>query len=327
MSRRRAQNQNFDSLLDTMANVVGILVVVLAFTQIHVGQAVRRIHEGESSASTSEDAKAGAMRESTRLERAIASMPAESGKMQQVAEHLAGLHPTAKAPMTAEEVVSAMLRESRKQTQLGRALSPLRAEEQQMQMRLSEARAEFENAVHRVRLPDPRPAPLGTQEMTFFCRYGRVKHVDMEELDRRRVTGIEAARLAGRRSAGSLASSLVRYFYNRDIGDESFRWRLQEQANNQIYVTLAFRNHEVGERRDTIARIESRFRRSLYAADPNRRYIRFHVWNDSFSVYLRARSIAEEMGYSVGFKLSDSEHEFGGYLGWGAPLHDPIPID
>ena len=46
-NRKHEQSQNLDSLLDTMANVVGILVVVMAFTQIQVGEAVRRIHNSE----------------------------------------------------------------------------------------------------------------------------------------------------------------------------------------------------------------------------------------------------------------------------------------
>ncbi len=44
-SRRRAgfQGQNLDSLLDTMANVVGILIVLVAVTQLTLGDAVKRI--------------------------------------------------------------------------------------------------------------------------------------------------------------------------------------------------------------------------------------------------------------------------------------------
>jgi hypothetical protein len=44
--RRRSSDESeggLDSLLDTMTNVVGILVIVLVVTQLGVGDAVRRI--------------------------------------------------------------------------------------------------------------------------------------------------------------------------------------------------------------------------------------------------------------------------------------------
>jgi hypothetical protein len=43
--QRREESQNLDSLLDTMANVTGILVVLLAVTQISVGDAMARLRE------------------------------------------------------------------------------------------------------------------------------------------------------------------------------------------------------------------------------------------------------------------------------------------
>ena len=337
MRRRRDQNQNFDSLLDTMANVVGILVVVMAFTQIHVGEAVRRIHQVETApgAAVSPEARAGAIREGDRLESDLETFAPSSlaavGELERMQErflHHANFQAAdAKDLISAQQVVVALLREDREARERDRSLTNLRAEEQQMQIRLSETRREVESAVHRIRLPDPRPAPLGTEAMTFFCRYGRVKYVDIDELDRLRISGLDSARKAPRYSGSSVLSSLIRHFYQRDIGDDSVRWRLREAANNQIYVKLEFRNREIGEERNTIAAVESHFRQSLYAASPNQRYILFEVWSDSFSVYLRARSIAEEMGYSVGWIMRDRHDEFGGFLGFGAPPGNPIPID
>ena len=43
-----AGDQNVDSLLDTMANVVGILVVLMAVTQMTVNDAMKRIQVWES---------------------------------------------------------------------------------------------------------------------------------------------------------------------------------------------------------------------------------------------------------------------------------------
>jgi hypothetical protein len=339
MNRRRSQNQNFDSLLDTMANVVGILVVVMAFTQIHVGEAVRRIQqEVEASAGrdASDDPHTGAIRESDRLQKAIASFALESGDAPENMDELRGqltrledaISSGKQGTLTTEEVAKALVHEDRIAVQLETTLAALKAEEHQLQIRLNGARGDYENAVHRIRLPDPRPAPLGTKEMTFFCRYGRVNQVDIKDLDRRRNTALGVAETASRHSGRSSVSNIVRHFRTRDIGDKDYRWRMEEISHGGVYVQLEFRNEEIGENRSAIASIESEYRRGLAKSDPNRRFILFHVWPDSFSVYLRARSIAEEMGYSVGWKTLDFDEEYDGYLSHGpADPTNPIPVD
>ena len=56
-SARRGEAESLDSLLDTMANVVGILVMLVAVSQLSLGDAVERIreHAGESAAATPAD--------------------------------------------------------------------------------------------------------------------------------------------------------------------------------------------------------------------------------------------------------------------------------
>ncbi len=47
-ARRNTDSQNLDSLLDTMANVVGILVVLMAVTQLTINDAMKRIRVWKS---------------------------------------------------------------------------------------------------------------------------------------------------------------------------------------------------------------------------------------------------------------------------------------
>ncbi|MFP6605411.1 MAG: hypothetical protein VCC19_02445 [Myxococcota bacterium] len=51
--REGAGDQNVDSLLDTMANVVGILIVLMAVTQLTVNDAMKRIRMWEREEATS----------------------------------------------------------------------------------------------------------------------------------------------------------------------------------------------------------------------------------------------------------------------------------
>ena len=68
----RSPDQNLDSLLDTMSNVVGILVVLVAVTQLSIGDAVERI-TGERNASepVSAEALAQGAQEAENIEAAI----------------------------------------------------------------------------------------------------------------------------------------------------------------------------------------------------------------------------------------------------------------
>jgi hypothetical protein len=39
--------------------------------------------------------------------------------------------------------------------------------------------------------------------------------------------------------------------------------------------------------------------------DPRRTFFQFYVWDDSFDVYLKARELANEAGYSAGWDALD----------------------
>ena len=76
MRRRRTEDEgSLDSLLDTMTNVVGILVIVLVVTQLGVGEAVKRIGKSIDVATlaAAEEKLIEVERENTRLTRVVSS--------------------------------------------------------------------------------------------------------------------------------------------------------------------------------------------------------------------------------------------------------------
>lgn len=334
-NRRRERNQNLDSLLDTMANVVGILVVVLAFTQLQVGEAVRRIHNSEvarirSAGEALAFAGEGALREVSRLEESLRagakSAALVRSELQQLGAQSEKLRAATRFPGVEQaDIVAAILRETGKQHEMRDQLSALRANRKRLEIRLRGSRDAFASATHQIRLPDPRPAPLGTEERVFFCRYGRVSPVDLERLHE--ILNEDLRKATDSPLSGHLAASLlVSHFETHDVGDRDFRWRLSDRAGYGIAARIAFRRDDIGELRSEIVADDSDYRLALSRAQPKSHYLRFYVWSDSFAAYLRAREIAEELGFSVGWRAYDREAEHEGILQANV-LRDAIPID
>jgi len=334
-SGRREQSQNLDYLLDTMANVVGILVVVMAFTQIQVGEAVRRIHDSEvarvrTAGEVLAFAGQGALREVNRLEEslhaAMKSATSVRSELRQLDAQSQKLRAEVLYPgVDQAEIVAAIMKETAIERELREQIATLRADQTKLEIHLRGSRDFFANASHQVRLPDPRPAPPGTEERVFFCRYGRVSEVDLEHLHR--VLNEQLREAAASPLAGSLAASLVvGHFEGHDVGDRAFRWRLSDRAGHGIAARLAFRGEEIGELPMELNAEDSRYRRALSRADPKSHYLRFYVWSDSFASYLRARQIAEEQGFAVGWQAYDRDREHEGILQANV-LREAIPID
>lgn len=343
--RRRNQNQNFDSLLDTMANVVGVLIVVLAITQMHVGEAVRRIQLAEPTEDPVESPEGFVAvipsmrvafgREVRRIERDLRRLDAPTSAIEDragaIATRLARIDslpiPFNQLASPDEELLAEiqaahvrMLEQEEEQARLEQSALVL-------EMRLGELEGLSQAVAHKVRLPDPRPAPFAATELPFFVRNGRVAEADIEELTRTLNRAIRDSTNTDFPDDPFSSSRLVTYFKRRDVGDESYRWELSSISGYRILARLVWRNDEVGEEDGIFNGARSDFRQTLMRRDTRTRYVLFHVWNDSFPAYLRAREIAEGLGFSVGWKIYEADEEFEGVLTTGANPKSAVPVD
>ncbi|MBW2273215.1 MAG: hypothetical protein JRG96_08085 [Deltaproteobacteria bacterium] len=338
--RGDSTNQNLDSLLDTMANVVGILIVVMAVTQITVGQAVKRIRFLESSdaASIAEERSREQEKRSLvsqleelerrwqRLEPTASRAPGQSAALR---EHLSRLesHDIARETRQAQEslLVSSVAGDRDALLGLEGEVSQQREALAARRLRLRQAAEERSRGPFEVRMPDPRPAPPGAVEYVLFCRYGRVIPVDMEGL-------LDVMNEALPRGFGSRTprpaelAQIVRDFGSRLVGDADFRWSVFDRGVYGLAARLSWRDAESGESAGWIEHPESRFRQTLRSVSPRGRFLQFHVWSDSFEVYLAARKLAEKRGFAVGWQAYDEREEYEGVL-TRHKRDDPVPID
>ncbi len=327
MRKSRAAGAGYDSILDTMTNVVGILIIVVAVTQLSVADAVDRGSRGQDQvvAEVSEEALAS-----------VRSSAQELGeRLQDLEERWAGLElksvdrrieleqlERAIRELSAEAVNPTPFhaREATLKTELAsleRQQASVEDAERDALARIRELKASLDSAETpqladrpQVRLPNPDPArSKGKKIYRFFCRNGKVYPVDETQLDKKMFAEIK--RVAGSLKTRSVVTKLdeiKQHFGDNDFGDEFFRlkingWKRNEgrQIRYSLSAEYTLRPHAKGATLEQLKDPASVFGRKLALLDDAKRWIYFGVWEDSFEAYLAARQVAERSGFAVGW--------------------------
>ncbi|MHA7837491.1 MAG: hypothetical protein ACX98W_08550 [bacterium] len=336
-SSRRGLPDNLDPLVDTLSNVVGILVMVVALTQIQVGDAIDRLMAVEAA------------------ERSPSSDPvgiAEGGPGAAAASDLAQLEArrervlaragsTLEGSLRAAETMLARVMEmpSGERTSVDAGGEALRARILERRSELERARgsladreahAEALREVPRelvARLPDPEV--LTGREQWIFCRHGRCYLASQAELvgaGESAIGRILVHHLDARTVRPDEYEALAHYLRKKDIGHGPFVWRFVTRPEPRARLVWTSRESGIEP-----SRLESSpaLRRWLVARDPTKDFIRFHVWSDSFEAYLEARRIVETAGFRAGWKAYETGEELDLPVTFGSrrPAERPIEVD
>lgn len=325
---RRLMPDNLDPLVDTLSNVVGILVIVVALTQIQLGDALARVAELDF------------LR--IREERARGLMPAEAAALGTRRDAL-----LRRTDGSVEESIALATKMLAAVSEMGivapgrgfQSLTELRERLVLSQHDLTERRAAHDRRQQYAvrlelvpkrmvaRLPDPQIVQGKTS--WIFVRNGRIYLADREKL-------FEEGQRAIRRVLGEFArdghvrpdefQAVARYLRKRDAGVGSFRWHLKTQP--EIRVELALRSPDEGLEHPGL---ESNLamRSWLAQRSPEIDFIQFHVWGDSFEAYLAAREVIEAAGFRAGWRAYEigDELELALRFGPAAPVVGPVLID
>lgn len=324
---RRSVPDNLDPLVDTLSNVVGILVIVVALTQIQLGDALARVVELDRLRDEQEVVKTlmptESERQTARRDALILRTDADLDEaMRMASETLSKLEELeSETPTNSFETFEAM--ENR-----------LDASQQELEerQRSLDQRARYEARLQKVpkqmvaRLPDPQI--FQGQESWILVRYGRVYLSDRQSLleNGRRAIGRIVQDGVDRRIRGDEFASVSRYLRKRDVGDGHFRWQLLTEPG--IRVQLEWRSPDAGLEYDDLATSKA-MRRWLAARSPDVDLIKFHVWADSFEAYLSAREVVEKAGFRAGWLGYEVDQEFALGLRFGppAPITAPVEVD
>ena len=312
---------SLDSLLDTMTNVVGILIIILILTQLGAGEAVKRISEQipEITAKEFELAEQQAVDLKNLLEElgekkatVEAQMPTDPDQIKQQQQAVKNL----KKDLDSLLKANVDLDEIKKSTeQLRTRVTDVEKQLNTGEQTLANLKAALDDtpepgpapAPKTVYLPNPRPAPKEAEAVTFICRGGRIMYLDIDELKKLAAIAVRGVQARGEKDTVD-CSRLGENLDKRNIGDR--RFRLKSKAIGGYLYFVPEPREDAGDTAERVGKPTSQFQGILKRANSNRQYIDFLVWADSFDVYLAARKVASDRDFAAGWTPYEKNAEW-----------------
>lgn len=293
---------NHDLLMQTLMNVVGVLIVLLALMQLKAKDAVSQMATTPDSATLEQLAS---------LEKSVVDTQANIAKRKEevqavegtVAETRARLEATRAEIVSLSSSVPPPLPGDDGQLQVRRAkieeqhklAESLKATKTELDAKKGELEASIKAAPPKaeqrpplsINPPNPRPALARTVPYDFVCRHGRIVPLNEEALRKNAVNRMKRAANELDREGGIDCEALRSLFEKEDFGNAYFR--LKVAAEGTKLKLLIEHKENVGDTAQTVGNSDSLFQTRLKEIDSTRQYLRFRVYPDSFEVYLAAR--------------------------------------
>ena len=324
-----------DSLLDTMTNVVGILVILLVVTQLGVTSAVKRIRSNlpEVDEAQLEETR----RETQAMEKKLAALEEQWSAREKTfkddSNRLFLLNKKVNPQLAArnaellkmlENLTAQADKSSAREVELQAAVDKLKQELEKVKKDLAETDKQEKPPEKIVRIPNPRPAPKDSKGEWFVCREGRVAFVDVGAIAESVAKRLSMMKMqfrhgeAGlvRRSAKTPAANQP-FEYDRDKVMSYFEKNRIVVDNHRVYaygrgyhpacwISLEF-DMRRAEDETALLRPWSTYRKALAAVRQRGNYAKFIVYPDSFDVYLKAREIADELKVPAGWQINTEQ--------------------
>ena len=316
MARRDAEagGLSLDSLMDTLTNVVGILVIILIFTVIQGADAVKRIKgfvdeisEDQLRRLAAQSREVQSLLEKYRLDLKELSddAPNQQTAMARYKEMIAELNKNlAELARGKVDITEIQKQVDQRRTQVEGIEKDIDAKEKEiasLKAQLAQTQAAGPNSeVKIVNLPEPRQAPKGAKPITFICRGGRVMPLDTPGLQEKAKDAVQAASRVLIRQGQIDCGKLTEIFDKRGLGDRYLTLKVRIGTDAKPYLAVLPRP-DAGDKTEAISMRNSQFSRSIQGVDAERFYLDFRVFSDSFPAYLEARNVAARQGLLAGW--------------------------
>jgi len=323
---------SLDSLMDTLTNVVGILVIILLFTVVNAADAVKRIkgfvdeisdkHFAEAVAHSQEVKKLLEQhrQEWEKLDELVPAEQISLKRQQELLELLKqDLQKLSEANVNIDEVKKQV--EQRRES-VKKAEDDIAVKEKEiasLKARLAEKPAKGPDQDAKiVNLPDPREAPQGAKALVFICRRGRIVHVDIPGLQAKALDALKGASRAVVRQNAIDCERLADIFQKKYVGDRNCQLKIRVGGDAKPYLSVEPRS-DAGDKTETVGkRRNSQFQELIRGLDPAKVYLDFRVYSDSFDTYLEARNAAARQGILAGWAPYAPTSEY--WIPFGAEL-------
>ena len=333
--------QSLDSLLDTMTNVVGILVIVLVVTLLGVRDAVKRIDASlpdvsqEQLDAQKEEAAQTAALLKTVLTKQDAGPKEPLPDVDALKQKLAALKDTA-ADDPLDKELSALLKQLADQKKESKAIQD---ELEKLQKEYQELGTKLRNTPNRtgavapsiVQLPNPRPAPPNARPIYVLVKEGRIGVIDVDNLREtlhervvKAPTAIGAGKLDkaqrdGEKNIEGDRDKLKNFVAQLGLGRPHFNVTYRYTHENRWHHLMVQFAERGGESIKQINLPSSSFQQQVRVLKGKPVYFRFLVDRKSFELYLKARQLAERAGIPAGWQLHENKE-------WATHNHPRIRV-
>lgn len=319
MARRRRRKKdsggNLDSLLDTMTSVVGILIIILIVIQIGVKEKVKELvlenankeisaTEIQNKAKEVEDLKKliekkekDFLSKNQAYKKSMIEVKNLEKELDDASKRLLTTKTSKADPTKITQELSKALKEIK---EAEAKLQKVEVNEKKLKSLVSAYRKKKKSkADAKVKMPNPRPAPAGAKAVYFICKGDRVFYRDDEAFREYFKKKLDLARIKPNK-LGEYDYAKVENHFSRRSNLTPFG-KFRTYANKiRIYFRLNL-NRSMGETSNFVTSRSSKFQKNLAKLDRKKFYVVFQVSPDSFPVYLKARAIVEQLGYSCGW--------------------------
>jgi hypothetical protein len=293
---------SLNSLLDTLMNVVGVSLILLAAANLSLIRATKQIHSSGIPQDISE--KLSAERAKNKLAISVAEPTAgevsgQSDDTQERRRLSARLELLKDEPAIDQGLLDQLAASQR-------SLKALQDESSDLDAKIAALKADSPKPSSGesrgaqgtiIQLPVVHTIPRQLEQVTVICRNGRAWIVDSGQLSKA-LTGalqIAKARLTSTMTTLQQIRSVVSYFDTVDVGDKSFRLSLkpviQDQQFRGFAVLIVPRNLDSSA--GNLPAMDPVTVTTLRHLDPSTQFIHFLVWADSFQFYLSLRGDLE----------------------------------
>lgn len=319
---------SLDSLLDTMTNVVGILVILLIVTQLNVSEKVREIRELLPEVSVEQLVLL--KKDLNHLNASLQSLGAEgshpdslinelklkknklSSQVVQLKDEISKI-PTIKKGvlLTHDDLKKSETLLKNKQGAAEKSMKTIRSIESQLSKGVTKMKGLPTKVV---KLPDPRLAPKGAKALLFLCTNNRVYYVDQERLRKTFASMIQARRFKEDKDGNIDPEQVKSYFSRRKKGDKFFNVNMNQlngHYHSKNLMTIEAKKNQGSSSKSMnaglssfekmIKNIVSENKKSLKEKGHEKWYIRFFVSSNSFEAYLSARQISDKHKLAAGW--------------------------
>ena len=343
MARRKSHDEElpFVALMDTMTNVVGVLVIVLVMIGIGLARTVKKVLSDLPPVTAAEHAKLKQEVEAAKPKHDPKQVEQELEKLKQQltksGEELKTLDVTKdeqKIKITDLDDLKKQITEKQKVRDAKKAeVDKLLAEVDRMKALLDTTPVPApppELPPSFVKLPNPRPMPANADIQHFLVTGGRIifiadddiaKLIEQElknneqalALIREVVKGADGRPVMIKDKSGHLtqqrkvvydSKKTAAHFARTRLNVRGYKIEIPLAANSPRIPVRVTPTADAGETVEQARRLTSSFQQQLRAMKANPKAVAwFHVYKDSIQTYLDARDIADQSGMPAGWEI------------------------